>query len=62
MTGFGDSSLPVNMEWPTLEDVKKIPTDKQVKLCGIGYKRSGKNEPLTALSLEFTNGVKTPIF
>lgn len=62
MTCFGDSSLPVTMEWPALEDVKKLPTDKQVKLSGIGFKRSGKNEPLTALSLEFTNGVKTPIF
>ena len=49
-------------EWPSLEDVKVFPLGKGIRLNAVGFKRSGKNEPLTGLSLEFTNGVKTPLF
>ena len=62
MECFGDKGLDVTKEWPSLDELKQLPLDKRIRINGVGFKRSGKNEPLTGLSLEYTNGVRTPLF
>jgi hypothetical protein len=62
MDGFGDKSLDITKEWPSLDEISQFPLDKKIRINGIGFKRSGKNEPLTGISLEYTNGVRSPLF
>ena len=59
MESFGDSTLPIEKEWPTRDYLRQIPIDKRVKLNRIGFKKYGNDNALTGLQLEFTNGVKT---
>ena len=47
MEGFGDKGLAITKEWPSMDEVKQFPSGKQLSVNGIGFKRSGKNEPLT---------------
>ena len=62
MESFGDSSLPIEKEWPQRDYLRQIPTDKRVKLNGIAFKKYGNDNALTGFQLEFTNDVKTDLF
>ena len=48
------------MEFPTIEDLKRFPTDKKIKLQTIAYKNASA---LMGIKLKFnTNVIETPIF
>ena len=62
MEAVGDKTVTCDKEWPTKEDVSKLPLDKTIKLNRIRWKKNGYNQPITGIGLEFTNGVKSPLF
>ena len=60
LDSFGDQSLSIEHEWPTKDQLRQILREgKRPKLCRILYKNSGS---LTGFQLEFTDGLKSPMF
>ena len=59
MKVFGDPNLPVDQEWPTLEEIKSISYNKQIKLDSIEYLNCNN---LEGIKLKFTSGLETPWF
>lgn len=62
MAGFGDKGLEITKEWPSKDDLNQFSLNKVIRINSIGFKRSGKNEPLTGFSLGFTNDIKSPLY
>lgn len=59
MSPFGDKTISCDTEWPTQDDLKKLPLDQPIKLCRIGWKANDLNQPITGIVLEFTSGVRS---
>ena len=59
MTVFGDTSLPVDLEFPSSQDLQAFPLDRKIKLHTIVW-RNGSG--LEAICLKFTNGIESPLF
>ena len=55
LESFGDSSLPIDCEWPSREQLSKFPRDRIIKLNKINYKRYNADHPITGMQLGFTN-------
>ena len=62
MESFGDSSLPIQNEWPTQDELQLLPLDKRIKLNYIAYKHHENRDVLSGLQLEFTKEVKSTLF
>ena len=54
---LGDKHVEVNMEFPTLEDLKNFPVQKRIKLEKISYQDSA----LHKIKLHFLQEIETPM-
>ena len=58
---FGDKEEEWNNVYPTVDQIKKYPRDRLIKLKTIRYKQYYFGE-LSGIQFEFTNGIKSPMF
>lgn len=64
LEAFGQADAPVDFQWPRKQDLESMPADGSVRLVGFEFKNidCGNYQGIAAISLLFTNGVRTPIF
>ena len=57
---FGNDYKPC-FEYPSRNELNKMPLHKQIKLCEIGFKKDDDGW-LLAIQLKFTNGVESKVY
>ena len=59
---FGIASNNFDCFFPNDEMLSQMPLDKEIKLSAIKYKQFDKTKFLSGMQLEWSNGMKSPMF
>ena len=63
LEAFGNEQYPITHEWPTKEELKKLPLEKQIKLNKISYKTYRDTTSwISSIQLGFTNDISSSLF